>query len=74
MVGRSTEQNELLNLYESNDSQFVVVYGRRRVGKTYLINQTFADKFTFKHAGLSPIELKNMKGRSLLNKQLKSFY
>lgn len=74
MVGRTIEQNELLNLYESNDSQFVVVYGRRRVGKTYLINQTFADKFTFKHAGLSPIELKNMKGRSLLNKQLKSFY
>ena len=74
MIGRSIEQKELLDLYESNDAQFVVVYGRRRVGKTYLINHTFADKFTFKFAGLSPIELKNTKGNSPLAKQLKNFY
>ena len=74
MIGREVEQKELMKLYKSKESQFVVIYGRRRVGKTYLINHTFDGKFTFKHAGLSPIELKNTKGKSPLKKQLRSFY
>ena len=52
MVGRIKEISELTRLYESTESEFVVVYGRRRVGKTYLVRETFADRFAFHHTGL----------------------
>lgn len=52
MVGRSREINELNRLYESDESEFIAVYGRRRVGKTYLVRETFADRFAFYHTGL----------------------
>lgn len=53
LIGRKKEQQELNRLKESNESELVVVYGRRRVGKTYLVNQTFGqDGFSFKVTGL----------------------
>jgi len=48
LVGRKKEKNELLELFHSERSEFITVYGRRRVGKTYLINNLFADKYVFK--------------------------
>ena len=42
----------LLSLLESDKSEFVAVYGRRRVGKTYLVRETFEYKFAFHHTGL----------------------
>ena len=72
MIGREKEVKELLDLYNSNKAQFIAVYGRRRVGKTYLINETFQNKITFHHAGLSPIE--ETKSKSLLKSQLEQFY
>ena len=74
MIGRKKEIEILNNLYESNKSQFVAIYGRRRIGKTYLINEVFNDRITFKHAGLSPIEPSTSKTTSPLKKQLKHFY
>ena len=53
MIGREEEQRRLRLALESDHSEFVVVYGRRRVGKTYLIRETFAYKFTFQHVGLA---------------------
>lgn len=53
LIGRIKEQEELTNAYHAKESKFVVVYGRRRVGKTYLVRQTFKDKFTFSHSGLA---------------------
>ena len=41
MIGREKEQRELLDLLDKDESQFCAVYGRRRVGKTYLIRETF---------------------------------
>ncbi len=73
MVGRKKEIKELQNLYESRQAELVAVYGRRRVGKTFLINQCFADKFAFKHAGLAPDEENNC-GTSQLQRQLNHFY
>ena len=35
MIGRKAEQSELMRMYESNESEFVAIYGRRRVGKTF---------------------------------------
>ena len=56
IVGRENEIKELLDRYHSNTAQFVSVYGRRRVGKTFLIDETLKGRITFRHAGLSPVE------------------
>lgn len=74
MVGRSKEIRRLKELYNSGRAELVAVHGRRRVGKTFLINETFGNKFTFHHAGLSPVETENVKGGSPLRKQLHQFY
>ena len=71
MIGRTNEINELNRLYEKNTPELVSVYGRRRVGKTYLINQVFKDRFAFRHAGVSPAE-NDKKGA--LKTQLYQFY
>ena len=58
-------------LYHSKKAEFVAVYGRRRVGKTYLIKELFRDKMAFYHTGMSPID---SAGDNLLLDQLKSFH
>ncbi len=74
MVGREKEVSELLERYDCNEAQFVAVYGRRRVGKTYLIDESFKGRITFRHAGISPIESGDEpKGRPV-KKQLQAFY
>jgi len=52
LIGRDNEQKLLLSALDSDESKFIAVYGRRRVGKTYLIRQTFKKQFTFSHTGL----------------------
>ena len=52
LIGRNSEKQELLDLLESDQSEFVAVYGRRRVGKTYLIRETFNNRFAFQHTGI----------------------
>ena len=47
-VGRARELKTLSKQYESGDFSFVVVYGRRRVGKTTLLNRFSAGKPTFR--------------------------
>ena len=37
MIGRVEEIAALKDALDSDESQFVAVYGRRRIGKTYLI-------------------------------------
>ena len=41
LIGRKYEQEVLRNALQKDQSQFIAVYGRRRVGKTYLIRETF---------------------------------
>ena len=53
IIGRIAEIRELDELMASKKSEFVVVYGRRRVGKTYLIRQYFGNKFSFYTTGLA---------------------
>lgn len=71
MIGRKQEVKELNRLYNGNKAELVAVYGRRRVGKTYLVDETFENRITFRHAGLSPAE-EDSKG--LLGLQLEHFY
>lgn len=44
IIGRNEEQSELKDILNSNISEFIAVYGRRRVGKTYLIRNFFRSK------------------------------
>ena len=53
IIGREKEQRELLGLLDKEESQFCAVYGRRRVGKTYLIRETFNYQFCFQHTGVA---------------------
>ena len=53
LVGREAEIKHLDAIVSSMEAEFVVVSGRRRVGKTFLINTYFDDKFTFKLTGLA---------------------
>ena len=53
MIGRTKEQKRLLNLYHSGKAEFTAIYGRRRVGKTFLIRQLFEKEFVFDLAGLA---------------------
>ena len=52
MIGRKNGQGQLLEAFASKDSEFVAVFGRRRVGKTFLIRETFNYSFTFQHTGV----------------------
>ncbi len=72
IIGRKSEINELERLYSSNRPEFVAVYGRHRVGKTFLIKQTFKGRMTFQHTGVSPVDLSE--GTSRMRTQLESFY
>lgn len=74
MIGRLQEVAELTRLYEGKNAELVAIYGRRRVGKTYLVDEVFRDKITFRHAGLSPVELSENKEMRPMQMQLKAFY
>ena len=56
IIGREKEIKELVELYDSDKSEFVAVYGRRRIGKTFLVDEALKGKITFRHAGLSPVD------------------
>ena len=71
MVGRQEEIRELQERYAGSEAEFIAIYGRRRVGKTYLVDETFKGKITFRHAGLSPAEFG---GNNLMAAQLDHFY
>ena len=71
MIGRKNEINELNRIYDRNKAELVAIYGRRRVGKTFLVDETFSGKITFRHAGLSP---ENETSKGLLKLQLDHFY
>ncbi len=52
IIGREAEMKRLNTALEGNKPEFVALYGRRRVGKTFLINQMFKNQFAFKMTGV----------------------
>ena len=58
MVGREKELAELKRAFEADESQLIAIYGRRRIGKTYLVNAAFNSSFAFHHSGLKRGDLK----------------
>ena len=55
IIGRKQEQEILQKCYDSDKAEFVAVYGRRRVGKTFLVKELFGDKFDFYASGIYQI-------------------
>lgn len=53
VVGREKEIAVLNSIVESPKSEFLAVYGRRRVGKTYLLREFFEYRFDFQISGLA---------------------
>jgi hypothetical protein len=72
IIGRKNEVNELKTQYLSGKAEFVAIYGRRRVGKTFLVDEALKGKITFRHAGLSPVDENGQTNN--LKKQLQHFY
>ena len=66
IVGRVREQAELKRYFKSGKAEFIAITGRRRVGKTYLVRELFADDISFYFSGSI--------GKNVTNKyQLKTF-
>ena len=53
IIGRKRELQQLEEAYKAEESLFVVVYGRRRVGKTFLVREAFDDKLAFYATGVN---------------------
>lgn len=53
IIGRENELRKLKELYDTEYSSFVAVYGRRRIGKTFLVREAFDYRFAFQHTGLA---------------------
>ena len=57
IIGRTKEIGELQRIFNYRKSAFVAVYGRRRVGKTFMIREAFSQSFDFQCAGLANANL-----------------
>ena len=77
MIGREYEIRKLNEFYDSKAAELIALYGRRRVGKTFLIDEVFDGRINFRHSGLSPIDdrkTSETKRQSRMKKQLTHFY
>ena len=59
IIGRDAEISKLKAIATSDRSEFLALFGRRRVGKTFLVNQVFKDQFAFKMTGVIEGSLKD---------------
>ena len=59
MIGREREQDILIQCLESKRPEFLVVFGRRRVGKTFLIKEFFNERFSFYTTGIPDEKTRN---------------
>ena len=51
IIGRKDEIRQLTDYYSSGRAELIAIYGRRRIGKTYLVRNTFRDRFCFEMSG-----------------------
>lgn len=52
LIGREIEQALLKQYIDSNRSEFIAIYGRRRVGKTFLVTETLSGRIDFDMTGI----------------------
>ena len=72
IIGRKQEQLTLKQCIETESAQFIALYGRRRVGKTYLIKRFFDDKFDFYMSGVYKLSMSEQ--LSIFSDQLKLYF
>ncbi|MEM7372950.1 MAG: hypothetical protein AAF587_30290 [Bacteroidota bacterium] len=53
LIGRQAEKKILKDLLSSKESEFVALYGRRRVGKTFLVETVYEKEIVFSNTGLN---------------------
>jgi uncharacterized protein len=58
MIGRAKEREVLLEVLQSRESEMVAVIGRRRVGKTFLVRQVYADAIDLEITGIQNATMK----------------
>lgn len=71
LIGREREIEILTQCTESERAEFVAVYGRRRIGKTFLVKQFYADQFDFYTSGIYQGSKRDQ--LALFNKQLNKY-
>ena len=71
IIGRKAEQEILRQRIESKSPELIVIYGRRRIGKTYLVRQYFNDSFSFYSTGIYQGTKKEQLGE--FNRQLEYY-
>ena len=52
IIGRKKELEQLSSVLDSNRAELVAVYGRRRIGKTFLVKEFFNGKFDYYATGI----------------------
>ncbi|WP_244440328.1 hypothetical protein [Bacteroides rodentium] len=57
IVGRIREQKALMEYMDSKESEFIAIYGRRRVGKTFLVREMLGDSFAFYVTGVDNVSM-----------------
>ena len=71
IIGREEEITKLERFLKSSKSEFVAIYGRRRVGKSYLVEEVYKDKIAFRAIGAY---IKDKDERTYKQIQLDHFY
>ncbi len=71
IIGRNEEIRQLGKLLKSSQSEFVAIYGRRRVGKSYLVEEVYRDRIVFRAVGSF---IKEKDDRTYKRIQLDHFY
>mgnify|MGYP003241261960 CR=1 FL=1 len=56
IIGREYEQKLIQERCESSKAELIAIYGRRRVGKTFLVRKMFNDQFAFSFIGMYEVE------------------
>ena len=57
-VGREKEIQQLNEYLQSDQSEFIAIYGRRRVGKTFLVQRVIGDDYAFYVAGMNNVTMR----------------
>lgn len=75
MVGRKNEIEKFQEAVSKDRAQLIAVYGRRRVGKTFLVNEFCGNKYSFKHTAISPVDdASGKRKKNLMKIQLQEFF
>ena len=52
IIGREEELRTMERIYQSDKSEMLAIYGRRRVGKSFLVEEAFRGKICFSTVGV----------------------